>query len=138
MATSFDFLSISSCSSAVGVGCASWIAATSLVSVVLGIGLVDGVEIRTPALKASVRMLLFASGMFGIRPDKAWTASAAWNEAMPPIFGWFVCVTIFGRSSKICSANKARARLGPTSTKRRAPLAYIVSICFVHSTVEAI
>ena len=46
--------------------------------------------------------------------------------------------TSFGLSSKICSANKASARLGPTSTNRRAPSSYIVSICWVHSTAEAI
>ena len=32
----------------------------------------------------------------------------------------------------------AKARLGPTSTNKRAPSLYIVSICVVHSTAEAI
>ena len=30
------------------------------------------------------------------------------------------------------------ARFGPTSMKARAPAAYMVSICVVHSTAEAI
>ena len=47
-------------------------------------------------------------------------------------------VTIFGLFSKICSANMARALLGPTSTNKRAPSSYMVSIWVVHSTAEAI
>ena len=35
-------------------------------------------------------------------------------------------------------ANMVKARLGPTSMKIRPPAAYIVSICLVHSTEDAI
>ena len=91
-----------------------------------------------PALNPACKASESNAGQTGGRPARASAPMAVMKLAMPPCLGWLVMMGTWGLSSRICMANIVRARFGPTSIKRRPPFEYIVSICFVHSTDEAI
>ncbi len=91
-----------------------------------------------PALKPACNASESNAGHTGGRPARARAPMAVMKLAMPPCLGWLVMMGTWGLSSRICMANIVKARFGPTSTNTRPPSEYIVSICLVHSTEEAI